>query len=341
MNSKSLRRLAGDHSSLHISGLPPNYLFPPSSEGSADLTSLEVLLAGPIGTPYVSGVWLLHLDIPSNYPAAPPTAHFRTRLWHPNVDEATGAVCVETLKRDWSSTLSLRDVLVTISCLLIQPNPESALNEAAGKLASEDWDTYCRRARLMTEIHASVPSNIANLVKQAQVRGEDTASSSDLADAHGKTQDKEIHGVSIVSSTSKLAKTATGDGENTRSSKGISSSHTQLVGVMRLENVGETDPFATASTRRIQMKQSFDMRSLDVCPTLLSEFSNPWGDAIMVQNECIAKGNTNRSQMTKGVASNDFEVKQEWEKKRFKDAGYSMARYNRGTLGPRVGVYRL
>lgn len=80
---------------------------------------------------------------------------------------------METLKRDWSSTLKLRDVLVTISCLLIQPNPASALNEAAGKLASEDWDGFCRRAKLMTEIHAAVPADIANEVKEAQMRGED------------------------------------------------------------------------------------------------------------------------------------------------------------------------
>jgi ubiquitin-conjugating enzyme E2 S len=153
--------------------LPPNYLFPPSLAGElpSDLTSLDILLAGPVGTPYAHGVWRLHLDIPPTYPAAPPTAAFRTRLWHPNIDEATGAVCVETLKRDWSSTLKLRDVLVTISCLLIQPNPASALNEAAGKLASEDWDSFCRRAKLMTEIHAAIPSNIAEQVQEAQSRG--------------------------------------------------------------------------------------------------------------------------------------------------------------------------
>lgn len=89
------------------------------------------------------------------------------------MDEATGAVCVETLKREWSSTLKLRDVLVTISCLLIQPNPASALNEEAGKLANEDWAGFCRRAKLMTEIHAAVPSNLAKEVKEAQMRGED------------------------------------------------------------------------------------------------------------------------------------------------------------------------
>ncbi|KAF3005666.1 hypothetical protein E8E13_004243 [Curvularia kusanoi] len=173
MNSKSLRRLAGDHGSLHTAGLPPNYLFPPNSDPSADLTSLDVLLAGPVGTPYAQGVWRLHLDIPPTYPVSAPTAFFRTRCWHPNVDEATGAVCVETLKRDWSSTLKLRDVLVTISCLLIQPNPASALNEEAGKLANEDWAGFERRARLMTEIHAAVPRDLVEGVREAQMRGEE------------------------------------------------------------------------------------------------------------------------------------------------------------------------
>ncbi|KAG9187015.1 ubiquitin-conjugating enzyme E2 S [Alternaria panax] len=172
-NSKSLRRLAADHASLHTAGLPPNYLFPPGADDTADLTSLTVLLAGPVGTPYASGVWRLHLAMPPTYPAAPPTARFLTRLWHPNIDEATGAVCVETLKRDWSPQLKLRDVLVTISCLLIQPNPASALNEAAGKLAVEDWDGYCRRARLMAGIHAEVPRDLVDAVREAQGRGEE------------------------------------------------------------------------------------------------------------------------------------------------------------------------
>lgn len=42
----------------------------------------------------------------------------------------------------------------TIKCLLIVPNPESALNEEAGKLLLENYDDYFQRAKMMTEIHA-------------------------------------------------------------------------------------------------------------------------------------------------------------------------------------------
>lgn len=36
------------------------------------------------------------------------------------------------------------------------PNPESALNEEAGKLLLEHYDDYFQRAKMMTEIHAQV-----------------------------------------------------------------------------------------------------------------------------------------------------------------------------------------
>ena len=38
--------------------------------------------------------------------------------------------------------------------LLIYPNPESALNEEAGKLLLEEYDSFARHAKLMTNIHA-------------------------------------------------------------------------------------------------------------------------------------------------------------------------------------------
>lgn len=99
--------------------MPPHYLFPPANNASSpfpdDLTQLVVLLTGPQGTPYSQGLWRLHLRMPEDYPQSPPKAAFRTRIWHPNVDESTGAVCVDTLKKDWDPKLTLRDVLIVCS----------------------------------------------------------------------------------------------------------------------------------------------------------------------------------------------------------------------------------
>jgi len=41
---------------------------------------------------------------------------------------------------------------------LIAPNPESALNEEAGKLLLEDYESYFKHAKLMTSIHATKAS---------------------------------------------------------------------------------------------------------------------------------------------------------------------------------------
>ncbi|EGE86384.1 ubiquitin carrier protein [Blastomyces dermatitidis ATCC 18188] len=175
--ASSFRRLASDHASLHRGGLPPHYLFPPSSTSSSfsdDLTQLTVLLTGPQGTPYSQGLWQLHLRIPEDYPKNPPKVAFKTRIWHPNVDESTGAVCVDTLKRDWEAKLTLRDVLITISCLLIHPNPDSALNSAAGSLLRDDYEAFARQAKLMTSIHAPIPKDIKDAVMEAKRRGDES-----------------------------------------------------------------------------------------------------------------------------------------------------------------------
>lgn len=134
---------------------------------------MQICLAGPTQTPFEAGLFQIHLRIPPTYPAEPPKASFKTKIFHPNVDERTGDVCVDTLKRDWKPALTLKDVLVTIRCLLVYPNPTSSLNEAAGKLLLEDYEGYARHARLMTGVHAGVPEELKGLVEEARRRGED------------------------------------------------------------------------------------------------------------------------------------------------------------------------
>ncbi len=162
-----------------------------------DLTQLTILLTGPQGTPYSQGLWKLHLKIPEDYPKSPPKAAFRTRIWHPNVEEKTGHVCVDTLKKDWEPKLTLRDVLITVSCLLIHPNPDSALNATAGHLLQDDFDHFARQARLMTSIHARIPSEMKEAVLEAKRRGEaaGTEIKEDIIPRPG------MHGKSASSST--------------------------------------------------------------------------------------------------------------------------------------------
>lgn len=122
----------------------------PSEE---DITELHTAIEGPEGTPYAGGIFRMRLVLGKDFPAAPPRGYFLTKIFHPNVGHK-GEICVNVLKRDWKAELGLRHVLLTIKCLLIHPNPESALNEEAGRLLLEDYTEFASRARLLTEIHA-------------------------------------------------------------------------------------------------------------------------------------------------------------------------------------------
>lgn len=123
----------------------------------------------------------MKLVLGKDFPQGPPKAYFLTKIFHPNVAK-NGEICVNTLKKDWKADLGIQHILLasdrqdaacivnvcdiltrfsfyvlqTVKCLLIVPNPESALNEEAGKLLLESHDEYSVRAKMMTEIHAQV-----------------------------------------------------------------------------------------------------------------------------------------------------------------------------------------
>jgi hypothetical protein len=95
----------------------------------------------------------LKLVLGVEFPASPPRGFFLTKIYHPNVDMSTGAICVNTLKKDWNPETTFAHVLSVIRCLLIVPFPESSLNDEAGKLFMESYDEYSKRAHLMADVH--------------------------------------------------------------------------------------------------------------------------------------------------------------------------------------------
>lgn len=107
------------------------------------------------GTPYAGGTFKVKLALGKDFPQTPPKGFFLTKIFHPNVAK-NGEICVNTLKKDWNPDLSIKHILLTVKCLLIFPNPESALNEEAGKLLLEHYSGFAQRAKMMTEIHALV-----------------------------------------------------------------------------------------------------------------------------------------------------------------------------------------
>jgi len=148
-STKSILKCIQDIIRKELEGIS---IMPPT--GHEDLREITAILSGPKETPYEGGEFVCRLRLTDSFPKEPPKAHFITKIFHPNVEPRTGEVCVNTLKSDWKSSLGLDHVLLTIRCLLINPNAESALNEEAGKLLLDDFLEFSSRARLMTSIYA-------------------------------------------------------------------------------------------------------------------------------------------------------------------------------------------
>lgn len=64
------------------------------------------------GTPYEGGKFRVQLILPKEFPSVPPRGYFLTKVFHPNVATPSGEICVNTLKKDWTSDLGLRHVFL-------------------------------------------------------------------------------------------------------------------------------------------------------------------------------------------------------------------------------------
>ena len=49
----------------------------------------------------------MKIEVGPDYPVAPPTITFATKVFHPNVNFETGEICLDILKREWTPAWNL------------------------------------------------------------------------------------------------------------------------------------------------------------------------------------------------------------------------------------------
>lgn len=107
-----------------------------------------ITLTGPKDTPFEGGRWKLHVDIPEQYPYKSPSIGFSTRIFHPNIDESSGSVCLDVINQTWSPMFDLINVFeVFVPQLLRYPNPSDPLNAEAATLLLRDPKGYELRVK--------------------------------------------------------------------------------------------------------------------------------------------------------------------------------------------------
>ncbi len=63
------------------------------------------------GTPYEGGFFKMKLVLGKEFPSIPPQGFFLTKIFHPNVAK-NGAICVNTLKKDWKPDHGIKHILL-------------------------------------------------------------------------------------------------------------------------------------------------------------------------------------------------------------------------------------
>ena len=118
-----------------------------------NLFEWEAVLLGPTETPYEGGVFILNIHIPLDYPMKPPNILFKTKIYHPNIN-STGAICLDILKSNWSPSLTLSKLLLSICSLLNDPNCDDPLVPDIAKEYKQNYDLFVKNAKEWTQYYA-------------------------------------------------------------------------------------------------------------------------------------------------------------------------------------------
>ena len=84
----------------------------------------KITLLGPQDTPYAGGMFFLTADFTEDYPQVKPEIRFTNKIYHLNVRESDGHICISTLNQ-WVPNTPIVSVISAIFALFYDQNPFS------------------------------------------------------------------------------------------------------------------------------------------------------------------------------------------------------------------------
>ena len=129
--TRRLAKEANDFVKKNIEGIQAG----PVSEN--DLFDWTAIIQGPAGSSYEGGAFKLNIKVPENYPHKAPAVVFAVPLYHPNVDQSSGQICLKLLE----------EILVAIRELLAKPEPDHAVNVSIAEEYVKNREEFNRKVK--------------------------------------------------------------------------------------------------------------------------------------------------------------------------------------------------
>lgn len=121
-----------------------------------DLFKWQAVIMGPSDSPYANGVFFLNIEFPKDYPFKPPKIVFKTRIYHPNINPNSGAICLDILKDGggWVPSLTIEKVLLSICSLFTDANPDDPLVPDVARQYKSNKEEFNQTAQEWTRRYA-------------------------------------------------------------------------------------------------------------------------------------------------------------------------------------------
>lgn len=142
------------------------------------IQQFHVIFKGPQDTPYAGGMWRIRVELPDQYPIKSPSIGFVNKIYHPNIDECSGSVCLDVINQTWSPMFGLLNIFENfLPHLLRYSNPSDPLNSEASNLMVKDPKKYNEVVKEYVKRYA-----LERLVDESAINSENEEEDAELSD---------------------------------------------------------------------------------------------------------------------------------------------------------------
>jgi len=125
-----------------------------------DVKHWQITLIPPKGTDYEGGYFKIEVKFDETYPDKPPKMKFVTKIYHCNISEGDGHICLNSLKGSWKPTMTIEDILKHIVILLYNAS-DNTTKIISSKSIEWRWVLCYGNYKIETEFKS--PSSLNNV----------------------------------------------------------------------------------------------------------------------------------------------------------------------------------